>query len=280
MKEETKCIAFLTSPFTLQTSEVPWSNGNDAWLTSRKRWFNSIRDYCDDAQIRQLVERSGLNPGVCRFDSCSGHKGKCEVRSVKEEIRGLCSALLSSFTLHSSNFICPRGAARSARLPVTQEIVGSNPIGDAALARYANRQSDEAQTFMIVQVRLLPASLDQICVGWALASLSGRNPPAFGLWRFDSVPTHFSPRRGAMLVFAVSLSSSPTRVRFPSASLERRCGGTGRHATLRTSCPAGVGVRISPSSLNHCGWASAHSGLISLDSRVRPPDPRLWKCEV
>ena len=27
--------------------------------------------------------------------------------------------------------ICPRGAAWSARLPVTQEIVGSNPIGDA-----------------------------------------------------------------------------------------------------------------------------------------------------
>ena len=219
----------------------------------------------------------------------------------------------SSFILPTSSFhIRPRGAAWSARLPVTQEIVGSNPIGDAAMARYANRQSDEAQTFMIVQVRLLPASLNQRCVGWALASLSGRNPPAFGLWRFDSVPTHFL-WRGAMLVFAASLSSSPTRVQFPSASLacfrlgvmlvsysqalnlagptglragrcpvrfpsgslERRCGGTGRHATLRTSCPAGVGVRISPSSLNHCGWANAHSGLISLDSRVRPPDPRL-----
>ena len=24
---------------------VPWSNGNDTWVTSRKRWFNSIRDY-------------------------------------------------------------------------------------------------------------------------------------------------------------------------------------------------------------------------------------------
>src|SRR5262249_28160602 len=35
--------------------------------------------------------------------------------------------------------ICLRGAAWSARLPVTQEIVGSNPIGGAWLARYANR---------------------------------------------------------------------------------------------------------------------------------------------
>ena len=40
---------------------------------------------------------------------------------------------------------------RSARLPVTQEIVGSNPIWDACnIARYANRQSGEAQTFVIV----------------------------------------------------------------------------------------------------------------------------------
>ena len=172
---------------------------------------------------------------------------------------------------------------------------------NGAVRKLAKRRSSN---LLPLWVRLPPASLNQTCVGWALASLSGRNPPAFGLWRFDSVPTHFHSRRGAMLVFAVSLSSSPTRVQFPSASLacirlgvmlvftarpstwptrvrfpsgslERRCGGTGRHATLRTSCPAGVGVRISPSSLNHCGWASAHSGLISLDSRVRPPDPRL-----
>lgn len=30
-------------------------------------------------------------------------------------------------------------------------------------------------------------------VGWALASLSGCNPPVFGLWRFNSVPTHSRP---------------------------------------------------------------------------------------
>jgi hypothetical protein len=44
----------------------------------------------------------------------------------------------------------PRGAAWSARLPVTQEIVGSNPIGDAFAARYANWKSGEAQTFVTV----------------------------------------------------------------------------------------------------------------------------------
>ncbi len=26
---------------------VPWSNGDDAWVTSRKRWFDSIRDHCE-----------------------------------------------------------------------------------------------------------------------------------------------------------------------------------------------------------------------------------------
>lgn len=24
---------------------IPWSSGNDSWLTTRKRWFESIRDY-------------------------------------------------------------------------------------------------------------------------------------------------------------------------------------------------------------------------------------------
>jgi hypothetical protein len=44
--------------------------------------------------------------------------------------------------------------------------VGSNPIGGAGW-------------------------ISRTCVGWALASPGGRNPPAFGLWRFNSVPTHF-----------------------------------------------------------------------------------------
>ena len=61
------------------------------------------------------AERLGLNPSVCGFDSRSGHWKR----------------------------FCPRGAAWSARLPVTQEIAGSNPAGDALdeIARYANRQS-------------------------------------------------------------------------------------------------------------------------------------------
>ena len=43
----------------------------------------------------------------------------------------------------------PRGAAWSARDPVTVEIAGSNPAGDALkTARYANWQSGQAQTLV------------------------------------------------------------------------------------------------------------------------------------
>ena len=55
---------------------------------------------------------------------------------------------------------CPRGAARSARHPVTVEIMGSNPIGDA-WAKWWNRQTRDAQTVVPsgMGVRLSPWSL-------------------------------------------------------------------------------------------------------------------------
>ena len=70
----------------------------------------------------------------------------------------------------------PRGAAWSARLPVTQEIAGSNPVEVAwKMARYANRQSGEAQTF--VTAGSTPACATRTtCDGWASASPTGRNP--------------------------------------------------------------------------------------------------------
>ena len=94
--------------------------------------------------------------------------------------------------------IRPRGAARSARLPVTQETVGSNPIGDAFnnMAWYANWQSDGFQTSVVVGSTPSRAT-ETTCVGWALASPSGCNPPAFGLWRFDSVPAHSQTARSS-----------------------------------------------------------------------------------
>lgn len=59
---------------------IPWSSGDDSWPTPRQRWFKSIRDHLRiSAQVRQLAERLGLNPGVCRFDSCSGHRNQKQI---------------------------------------------------------------------------------------------------------------------------------------------------------------------------------------------------------
>ncbi len=86
----------------------------------------------------------------------------------------------------------PRGAAWSARHPVKVEIVGSNPIGDASTP-WPGTQTEKRRSSNLrdcLWVRLPPVLLTTTCVGWASACPSGCNPPAFGLWRFNSVPTH------------------------------------------------------------------------------------------
>jgi hypothetical protein len=42
-------------------------------LQGDDRWFESTQDHSDNAQVRQLAERLGLNPSVCGFDSRLGH---------------------------------------------------------------------------------------------------------------------------------------------------------------------------------------------------------------
>ena len=74
---------------------------------------------------RQLADHLGLEPGMLW------------VRLPPEPLRTI------------TNDQWPRGAAWSARLPVTQEIMGSNPIEVAwKMAWYANRQSGQAQTLV------------------------------------------------------------------------------------------------------------------------------------
>ena len=62
-------------------------------------------------------------------------------------------------------------------------------------ARYANWPSGQAQILVSAgsnPARAIGGDEDEepSCVGWALASPGGCNPPAFGPWRFNSVPTH------------------------------------------------------------------------------------------
>jgi hypothetical protein len=71
--------------------------------------------------------------------------------------------------------LCPRGAAWSARLPVTQEIVGSNPIGDARQHGTQTWQSGEAQTFVTLWVQLPPVLLIGSCSSWLPVKQSSQN---------------------------------------------------------------------------------------------------------
>lgn len=228
--------------------------------------------------------------------------------------------------------IRPRGAARSARLPVTQEIVGSNPIGDAGqdstVRKPAKRRSSNLRECLWVR---LPSVLlaNRTCVGWALAGPAGCKPAvrkgsggstpsrrtptrfvhgavrcwfcseAFNLANAGSIPVRVAVLARCDVGFTVRPSTWPTRVRFPSESLDaakwwnlvdtRRSEGRARR---------GVRVQVSPWLLTErlqvgrdptgfhtagvpgsipgpatCGWASAHSGLISLDCRCATPGP-------
>ena len=117
----------------------------------------------------------GWSQGCCGFDS---HLGYLRRRTTR-----------------------PRGAAWSARLPVTQEIVGSSPIGGAWKNKrtWHGTQTGKRRSSNLrdrLWVRLPLVLLTTPCVGWALASPRGRNPHASG-WttrpggtRFNSCPAH------------------------------------------------------------------------------------------
>ena len=115
-----------------------------------------------------------------------------------------------------------------------------------------------------------------------------------------SPPTGGSRRRPVRLSAGHQPLKLTRRVRFPHGPLDDSpSGGTGRRASLRTSCPRGVGVRISPWRLNplqagRCpagphkpgvpgsipgpgtrGWAGARPSFIRSEAEVRLPDPQL-----
>ena len=95
-------------------------------------------------------------------------------------------------------------------------------------ARYANRKSGEAQTFVILRVRLPPLPLET-CVGWALACPSGCNPPVSDI--AGSTPARRS--EGRKIIWLVRLSVQ-------DSSLSRCKGGfnsrTGHSEQLTKWC--------------------------------------------
>ena len=136
-----------------------------------------------------------------------------------------------------------------------------------------------------------------LCVGWALACPSGCNPPASCI--AGSTPARRTRQSARSSSGSGYWPLMPvTRVQIPHGSKIRPSGATGRHATLRTSCPSWAWEFNSP--LGQCRrgrrptgfhkagmpgslpgsaiandyrrWASAQRSLISLDRKVRHLD--------
>lgn len=172
---------------------------------------------------------------------------------------------------------CPRGAAWSARLPVTQEIAGSNPVEGAfdssgAVRKPAKRPSSNLGD---LRVRLPPAPLRATRDDWALASPTGRNP---------AIP------RG----FAGSTPARRTQARLVRLSVQdagpsSRKGGfdsrTGRSSNMtmwwnwqtrdgQNVVPiAALGVRVSPWSLRNCRRGRCPTGSHKAGSPGSIPGP-------
>ena len=126
-----------------------------------------------NAQVRQLAERLGLNPRDSRFDSSSGHMrlgrqladhlglepGMLWVRIPPE--------LLNKTSSSWSSLECSPACHAGDR--------GFKSHRGRSIARYANRKSGEAQTFVTLWVRLPPVLLIGSCSSWLPVKQSSQN---------------------------------------------------------------------------------------------------------
>jgi hypothetical protein len=236
---------------------------------------------------------------------------------LKDELNRARVAL--EFIIHHSAFIIrsrPRGAAWSARLPVTQDdhathgARGPNPVEGAfdrhgAVRKSAKRPSSNlGDCGFDSRLRHL-----RTCVGWASVSPTACKAAAFGMCRFNSCPAHsrygpFVYRQRTPAPHAGKAGSIPARAAeehdqvaqlVDARRSERRAARHGSStlplvtwdlrlliSDFRLSTEANQTRKseiINPKSEIRRGWASAHSGLISLDDHRATPggarcDPR------
>ncbi len=157
----------------------------------------------------------------------------------------------SSFILRYSSFcVRPRGAVRSARLPVTQEIAGSNPVEGAfdssgAVRKPAKRRSSNLRD---LRVRLPPAPL-RTCVGWASAcptACKAASPQGYA----GSTPARRTFNMARSSIGEGHRPLTPERrVRFPHGLLSMTKWRNWKTRDAQNVVPQGMGVRISPWSL-------------------------------
>ena len=149
---------------TASAQLIPWSSGDDFWPTPRQRWFESIRDHSFKRPGTPTGRATRLKPECLRVRlppwahqstrlgrQSADHLGLEPARSGRRPMReeegsGRGSSRLWVRVPPEPLTTRPRGAVRSARHPVTVEIVGSNPIEDAyrqvdAVRNLAKRRS-------------------------------------------------------------------------------------------------------------------------------------------
>jgi hypothetical protein len=140
----------------------------------------------------------------------------------------------------------PHGAVWSARLVVNQKATGSNPVGGAEAARYANRQSGQAQTLAIVcgfdshscHCRAaFPTALCKSVVGKQVG------------WKTrGSIPSRLIEALTGGTSVQWWLITTARRVRLPNPALWPS-GGKADTRVREARARKGVGVQVSPWSL-------------------------------
>jgi hypothetical protein len=166
------------------SADGPVVQRHDFWLTSRQRRFDSFRDYLRPST--PTAERVGLNPNVCRFDSCLGHCGGSATwlgRQLADHL-GLEPGMTNATMLRTVPVGAPvRIPPELLNIYVLVEQPGvlatlsrwrsrvQIPPGTLFVmnaARYANGKSGEAQTFVNVcgfDSRLCHLSMRRLGIG-------------------------------------------------------------------------------------------------------------------
>lgn len=84
-----------------------------------------------DARVAQSARALASHARGRRFESCLGYFHEGHVAQTVERRAEDTEVADSNSAVAIDTVAGPRGPARSGRLPVTEETVGSNPIGDA-----------------------------------------------------------------------------------------------------------------------------------------------------
>ena len=149
-------VRFRVSPLTIL---VPWSNGNDAWFTSRKRWFDSIRDYSSRSEMPTAAAQ-WLSPAESR--NRSRWVPDDVLSSWSSGVLACLSRRRSWVQIPSGTLTWPVRLAARMRDPHSRGM-GSIPIRVTDIAKWRNQQTRDAQN-------VVPGT-DRRLVGGGSASL-------------------------------------------------------------------------------------------------------------